>query len=395
MANADRTDIEAALQPLAAAAAAPADYAQAWKQRTGGKVVGAFPMNFPGEIVQAAGALGVVVQDSRKPITDGRSLLPEFYCGYTRSVADQAATHQFDVFDAFLCADHCIQLLGAVDTIRFVLPRTPVHLVQFISSMGEPWGQQQIDDTMRSFAVKLGQVLGATVTDDALRDSIQVFNRNRALLRRVYDLRRSGANISAAQMQVMVQSSMVMDKREHTGILEPVVGLLARQTPGPQHTVRLHLSGHLCHAPRAELLDVIEECGATVIDDDLYTGYRYISTDVREDGDPLAALGQWYADRNDNVPCPTRVQHNVDWDGYLMRSVEKSRAEGVIVLMVKFCEPHMLYYPELRKTLESNGVPVLLIETEHEGLPVESIRTRVETFVEQIRRRQPSVPLPA
>ena len=59
---------------------------------------------------------------------------------------------------------------------------------------------------------------------------------------------------------------------------------------------------------------------------------------------------------------------------------------GVVVLMAKFCEPHMLYYPELRKALDASDVPHLLIETEHEGLPLESIRTRVETFLERIRR---------
>jgi bcr-type benzoyl-CoA reductase subunit C len=388
-------DIESALKILSDAVASPRDYALAWKQRTGRKVVGAFPMNFPGEIIHAAGALSVVVQDSRAPITDGRSLLPEFHCGYTRSVADQAATGNFDYFDAFLCADHCIQLLGAVDTIRFIMPSTPVHFVQFISSMGDAWGQQQIDETMRSFAAELEALLGVEITQDALRDSVRLFNRNRQLLRRLYDLRRSGVNITAAQMQAMVQSSMVMDKQEHNEILAPLVDLFADEKLNPPKPVRLHLSGHLCHAPRAELLTAIEECGATVVDDDLYTGYRYISTDVVEEGDLIEALGRWYVDRNDNVPCPTRVQHNVDWDGYLMRSLDRSQATGVVVLMVKFCEPHMLYYPELRKTLEKHDVPLLLIETEHEGLPLESIRTRVETFVEQIRRRQSAVPLPA
>lgn len=388
-------DTELTLQVMADAVASPNEYALAWKQRTGRKVVGAFPMNFPGEIIHAAGALSVVVQDSRAPITDGRSLLPEFHCGYSRSVADQAATGNFDYVDAFLCADHCIQLLGAVDTIRFIMPSTPVHFVQLISSMGDDWGRQQIDEAMRSFAAALENVLGVEITQVALRDSIRVFNRNRQLLRRLYDLRRSGANITAAQMQTMVQSSMVMDKQEHNEILAPLVDLFADETVNPRQPVRLHLSGHLCHAPRAELLTVIEECGAAVVDDDLYTGYRYISTDVAEEGESLHALGRWYLDRNDNVPCPTRVQHNVDWDGYLLGSLDRSQATGVVVLMVKFCEPHMLYYPELRKTLEKHDIPLLLIETEHEGLPVESIRNRVETFVEQIRRRQSAVSQPA
>jgi benzoyl-CoA reductase/2-hydroxyglutaryl-CoA dehydratase subunit BcrC/BadD/HgdB len=91
-------------------------------------------------------------------------------------------------------------------------------------------------------------------------------------------------------------------------------------------------------------------------------------------------------ERNVTVPCATRVQNDVDWDDYLLKSLGESGAAGVIVLLAKFCEPHMLYYPELRKALDANGVPHLLIETEHEGLPVEALRTRVETFLERIRR---------
>ena len=54
--------------------------------------------------------------------------------------------------------------------------------------------------------------------------------------------------------------------------------------------------------------------------------------------------------------------------------------------MAKFCEPHMLLYPELRKMMDEAGIPYLLIETEHEGLPMESIRTRVEALVERLPR---------
>jgi benzoyl-CoA reductase/2-hydroxyglutaryl-CoA dehydratase subunit BcrC/BadD/HgdB len=162
-------------------------------------------------------------------------------------------------------------------------------------------------------------------------------------------------------------------------------GLVQESASNPQ-LVKLHLSGHFCHAPHPELLDAIEECGAVVVDDDLYTGFRYIATDVPEQPDPLDALADWHFNRNVTVPCATRVQNDVDWDAYLLKSLEESGAAGVIVLMAKFCEPHMLYYPELRKALDGANVPHLLIETEHEGLPVETIRTRVETFLERIRR---------
>jgi benzoyl-CoA reductase subunit C len=384
--------LQGALQGFAEAAAAPRAYAEAWKRATGGKAVGSFPMNFPAELVHAAGALPVIVQESRDPITAGRNLLPEFYCGYTRSVADQAAKGQLDVFDGFFFADHCIQLLGAVDAVRYELPAKPMHFGQFISSLHDSWSHDQIYQKMQTFQAELERFAGASITAEALSRSIGIFNQNRRLLREAYELRRSGRlRITASQMQVLVQSSMIMDKEQHTFQLAEVLSLLGGDGGSGCGAVRLHLSGHFCHAPRTELLDAIEECGVIVVDDDLYHGYRYISTDVAEDGDPLDALARWYLERNVSAPCPTRVQSNVDWDEYLISSLENSASDGVIVLMAKFCEPHMLHYPELRKALEARDIPMMLIETEHEGVPLESVRTRVEAFVEQIHRRKRKV----
>jgi benzoyl-CoA reductase/2-hydroxyglutaryl-CoA dehydratase subunit BcrC/BadD/HgdB len=92
--------------------------------------------------------------------------------------------------------------------------------------------------------------------------------------------------------------------------------------------------------------------------------------------------------RNTGVPCPTRVQNDVDWDGYLLDAVKKEKAQGMIVLMAKYCEPHMYYYPEVKAAFERNDVPHLLIETEHESMAIEGLKTRVETFVEIVKRRE-------
>ena len=379
---------------LRAIADDPVEYARQWKERTGRMVIGSFPMNFPSELVHAAGALPVIIQESRTPITEGRSLLAEFYCGYSRSVADQAAIGQLDIFDGFVAADHCVQLLGAVDVIRYVRPEKPNHFAQFTSSMDDAWTESRVESRIEVLRREIELVIGMTVEPQMLAASIAVFNENRRLLRELYDLRRTGrARISASEMQVLIKSSMVMDVEEHSSILATLLRGVDSSAPAPADLLRLHLSGHFCHAPKPEILDVIEESGALVVDDDLYTGFRYIATDVPQNDDPFVSLAEWYLDRNLTAPCPTRVTMKVDWDTYLLDSLAKSNSQGVVVLMAKFCEPHMLYYPELRKALEAHDIPLLLVETEHEGFPVESMRTQLETFVERIRRS--AAPIPA
>lgn len=376
-----------AMLALSAAADDPNSYVAQWKKRTGKKALGIFPMNFPAELAHAHGVLPVVIQEDREPITAGRNLIGEFNCGYTRNLADQAALGRLDVYDGFFQADHCIQLLGAVDVVREYEEDKPVYLGQFMTSMSDAWAFPQVVEKMGDFRTELEAFTGTAVSDDRIRASIEIHNTNRQLMRTLFENRRSGdASLTPAQLQTLVKSSMVMDREEHTELLRAVIG--DRSFAPRDDRVRVHLSGHFCHAPKPELLEVIEECGAIVVDDDLFHGTRYVSADIDASGDPLEALASVYFRRNSTVPCPTRVQHEVDWDRFLVDSVYSSGAQGVIVLMAKFCEPHMLYYPELRKALDARKIPLLLIETEHEGLPLESIRTRVEAMVERIRRKQ-------
>jgi benzoyl-CoA reductase subunit C len=381
------------MNQLSAVARDPGGYIAGWRARHPGRLVlGVLPMNFPRELALAAGTLPVVVQDDQKPVTEGRSLLAEFYCGYTRNLADQAATGRFGLYDAVLMADHCIQLIGAADVVRAILPETPVFFGMLNSSMNDSWGPARVAAMMGEFLTELERLTGEPVTTQALRDSIAAHNRDRRMVRRLFDDRAAGsAVLSPVQLQDIVASAMIMDPAEHAGLLAEALSSVAAApdpagTASPERRVRVHLSGHLCHAPRRELLEAIEASGAVVVDDDLYHGRRHVSTDVEEGGDPLEAIARWYQQRNVNIPCPTRVQQDVDWDSWLLRAVHGSGAEAVIHLVPKFCEPHMLYYPELRKALDAAGVPHLQIETEHEGLPLESFRTRIEALVERVRR---------
>jgi benzoyl-CoA reductase subunit C len=380
--------LETLIAEFAACAARPLQYAAQWKQTTGRKVIGSFPMNFPGELGHAAGALPLILQEAEEAITVGHGLIYPFYCGFTRSLVDQAAKGDFSLLDGILFGDHCVQLLGAADAIRMQLPNTRVIFYQLISSMNDPWTHGRATESFNGLKGEMEELVGHAVTDAALRASIKLFNENRQLIRRIYELRREGkVNLTSRQMQSIVKSSMIMDKARHTELLRGLLSQLESQSAPVSRDVRLHLSGHFCQAPKPELLDMIESCGATVVGDDLYHGFRYISTDVPEDGDPVDALATWYMARNTKVPCPTRVQNNVDWDGFLINAVKNERAQGVIVLMAKFCEPHMYYYPEVKEAFERHAVPHLLIETEHESMALEGLKTRVETFVEVVKRR--------
>lgn len=372
------------------AAAQPLEYAMQWKATNKKRVIGSFPMHFPGELAHAADALPIILQESPEPITVGHGSVFPFYCGYTRSIIDQSVKGEYAFLDAILFGDHCVQLLGAADVIRYQIPSNRILFNQLISSMSAPWAFEESVKAFRSLREELEELTEHRISDASIWNSIRVFNKNRQLIRRLYELRSAGKiNISATHLQHIVKSSMVMDKAAHNDLLEQFLSKIETQQAPTSNGIRVFLSGHFCHPPKPEILDLIEECGATVVHDDLYHGYRYIATDIEidESGDPLEAMANWYLLRNKRVPCPTRVDQEADWDGYLVNAVEQNKIQGVIVLMAKFCEPHMYYYPEIKEAFESRGIPHLLVETEHESMPMEALKTRFETFLEIVKRR--------
>jgi len=226
-------------------------------------------MHFPGELAHAAGALPLLLQEGEDAITVGLGSMFPFYCGYTRSVVDQALKGEYAFLDAILFGDHCVQLLGAADAIRCNMPGTRILFNQLISSMDAPWAAEQAKETFRQLKRELEEVIGSSISPDALRTSIKIFNKNRALIRRLYDLRKTGRlAMSAAQLQHIVKSSMVMDKETHTGWLEQLLEAIAAKPPARPYGVPIYLSGHFCQPPKLALLDLIEGCGATVVGDD-------------------------------------------------------------------------------------------------------------------------------
>ena len=68
----------------------------------------------------------------------------------------------------------------------------------------------------------------------------------------------------------------------------------------------------------------------------------------------------------------------------LEEKFERSGAAGLIIHMVKFCEPELFDVPLLRKRFADRGVPVLYLESELERELAGQSVTRLEAFVEML-----------
>jgi len=353
-----------------------------WKARTNGKIIGCAPMRIPEEIVHAAGLLPVVLWERDEPISEGHTYIQTFFCGFVRSVIDMAVKGQLEFLDGILCSDECVSLEAIDNVLR---RRDLFDYLEFVWLPAVARGDTNKTYTMQELErlrTSLREYSGKELDDESLRRSIRLYNRNRALLRQLYELRREMPTmLKAREMNAVVMSSMLMPKEEHNELLETLISELASKE-GSDQKVRLFISGTLCAAPRNDILDLIEEAGGVIVADDLYVGSRYFDTDVRVNGDPIESLAERYM--NMGPRTPTMIDYEHDWGDQLIEMVKKSGAQAMIALPLKNCDPHQFHYPRVREKLTSVGIPEFFLEMEHEAMSLGQIRTRIQAFMEMI-----------
>jgi len=303
--------------------------------------------------------------------------LQSYTCSLARNVLEQALQGRFNFLAGVLFSHTCDTMQGLADIWRLNFSAQFVTTVVQPVALASPHAQTYMVAELRQLIARLEAQFDITVTDEALRASIRLYNQNRELLRQLYAVRERLSSVAVWQA---VTAAMLMPKEEHNTLLRQAIGAMAGEAAisadsAPQ--ARLLLTG--ATLDDATLLEVIEAAGARVVADDLCTGARYFDTPVA-DGDPIAALAQRQLQR---LPCPckhrsldTRTQH-------LLTLAAQHHADGVVFVLKKFCEPHAWDYPYLAAALTKAGVPHLLLETE-QTTPVEQLRTRVEAFLEML-----------
>lgn len=250
--------------------------------------------------------------------------------------------------------------------------------------MRTQWAKAFTTEAMQTFRFAFEHFAADDIDPHRLRQSLSLYERQRTLVRKLYDLRRENSRIMRArEFYAVVMSSMLMPKQEHVSLLETLLQTLPSRQPATNGHVRLVLAGNLCEPVRDIMLDTIEESGAVVVDDDLYVGSRAFALAISLEGDPFEALVNAYL--TGLPPCPTKIDHEKDWGDYLVRIVKQSQGQGVINIVCRECEPHYFSLPKIQQCLREEGIPELVWEEEPGMKAVGQLRTRVQAFVEMLQ----------
>ena len=238
-------------------------------------------------------------------------------------------------------------------------------------------------EVLQLFRKELGEALGKEITDKALSDSIKLFNRLRQMLAELYKIRSERPDlVSGADVFTVLRASMTMDREQFALLLEKFLTGLREDAGSSSQDVPpgIILAGGVCDHP--DIYSIIEEAGAYVCWDDLCAGSRSFAGQMDEFISPIEAITERYFER---LVCPAKHRSVDARGGNLSALVKEKEAKGVIILQLKFCDPHAFDYPYIKDILDKEGIPSLLLEVEDPSRASGALHTRIETFVEMLK----------
>ncbi len=356
-----------------------------WRRRTGRAVAGTFPVYSPVELAYAARMLpvGIFGGGNQIEIAHADSRFQSFICSIVKSTLELGFIDKLAPFDALLFHSICDPARNLASVMQRNFPDRRsiyVHLAQNMTSAG---AADYLAYEYRRVARELGEVSGYAPKDEDVRAATQAFNTMRDRLRELYALRASNPEkLSTAELYTLARMATFTPPDESELLLAESLEAAMARDARPKDRIRVVVVGSFCEQPPLELIAGIEESGCYILDDDFLLGWRLFKRDVPVTGDPYLALARSYL--NDSVHASTKHDLRTPRAAGLVASARAHRADAVIFLGAKFCEPGLFDYALYRRALEQDGIPHLFLEFEEKMWMYDKIRTEVETFVESM-----------
>lgn len=370
-----------AMEALRQVAADPKAYARDWKETHGGKVVGTLCSYAPEELILAGGALPYRILGGSGPISKADAHLQSYSCSLVRGALDDALSGELDFVDGIIFPHTCDAIQRLSDIWR-LNAKTGFHLdVVLPAKLNTESAHVYLTAVLAEAKGKLETLLEKTIGDIELKGAIETYNGIRTAVQRLYTLRSEYPEIiSGSDIHTILRASMVMDRAEFLSRLTQVLeGLEPQGMEEKRAAKKIFLSGGVCNLP--DLYSLIASAGGVVVGDDLCTGSRGLTGLIDTGTDPLTAISQRYAGR---AICPSKHAGINRRGEELVRQVKATRAEGVIFIFLKFCDPHAFDYPYLKTRLADEGIASLLIELEEQSVNQGQLATRCGAFIEML-----------
>ncbi|MBV1864957.1 MAG: benzoyl-CoA reductase subunit C [Rhodobacteraceae bacterium] len=362
--------------------------AREWKAAEAGrKVIGYLPVYIPREIIHAAGMLplGIMGGGDNLEVIHGDAYYQSYICRIPRSTVELGVTGRLDFVDGMLFPSICDVIRNLSGMWKMLFPEVYSKYFDVPQTYQDEIGGTFYMGEMNEFRADLEKISGRKITDEALRNSIEVYNENRQLVNELYTLRAQKPWLApASEAYLVVRAGLVLPVEEHSVLLRQYIDAAQSESRPIKDNSRVVVTGMFCEQPPLNLIKSLELSGCFVVDDDFMLVSRWLIGDVPLEGDPIYNLSQAFL--HHSMSTAAKYEPNEEEKGqFLVRAVKETGAEGVIFASTSFCDPALLDRPMLQNVLKAAGIPFIAFKYAENSGQMQPIREQAGTFVDSIK----------
>jgi len=340
----------------------------------------------PRELILAAGGVPVCLcGGSAKTIAPAEEQLPANLCPLIKSTFGyhvQGNNPFLEMADLIVGETTCD---GKKKMFELMAESRPMYVLELPQRADDDENMERWAHELHHFRLHLEKTLGVKITDDGIREAVDVMNRERTLRRELAELMQSDRPPLSGRELLQLKSTIAgipEDLRQYEQALGQLRAKQADASLGDR--VRVLVTGVPMVHGAERVLEIIEDSGGLVVCMENCTGLKPLMENV--DGsaaDPVRALAEKYY----RLPCSVMTRNDRRLDT-LRQMAADYRAECVVELIWQACLTYDVESHRVRQLAEQElGVPYLRIETDYSPSDSARISTRVEALFETIRTK--------
>lgn len=342
----------------------------------GKKVVGCVPVYTPEEVVHAMGLIPFGVWGADLQVEAAKSYFPAFIPSLFQTALELGIKGKFEGMSACIIPNLSDSLKAMGENWKYAVKGVPYIPMTYPQNRAIKAGRDFTKAGYLRVARDLEKYTGATLTDENLQKSLDIYNEHNQLMRRFSELCAEHDCVTPRMRRDVFKSAWFMLKEEHTALLHELLPLL-EEHKGEQGKLRIITSGLL--ADHNNLLEILETADMTIVADDIGHESRQYRVDATEGETALDKLVDKFA-RMDY--CAFLYDVDKKRAQMLVDLAKGRKADGVIIFLTKFCDPEEFDYVPIKRALEKNEIPHVLIEIDRQMDRFDQAQTAIETFAD-------------
>ncbi|HOD13155.1 MAG TPA: double-cubane-cluster-containing anaerobic reductase [Spirochaetota bacterium] len=361
-------------------------------KKQGRKVIGSYCVYVPEELVLAVDGVSVgLCAGAEFAFDQAEKYLPRTTCSLIKAAFGFKLARvcpYVEASDIIVGENTCDGKKKAYEIMKGIIPS---FYVIDLPQMKSETGRGLLRAEYAALAKKLEEISGKKITANSLKNGIAIVNAKRKAVNRVMALRSADpAPISGLDALLINQVFFYDDPVRFTESVNKIADELEervkkKQGAVPAGTPRVLVSGCPMAVPNWKVPGIVETSGAVIVGEELCTGERGHHQLTEESGKTVDEMIDRITNRYFDIHCavftpnPTRL-------GRIREMSEQYNAQGVIDYTLQYCQPYQIEGGVIADELKKNGTPVLRIDTDYSAGDTEQIRTRVQAFLEQIKK---------